>query len=109
MRADTHPVAQRLAETYDVAYEDIMTWFCEGRYGMGEIMHALQNSGDEDGNAPEQVLLRKTELGGWGQVWQELGLIGKPDDKPDKDPKDKPAKPAKAPKVKPTKKPKPEK
>ena len=106
---EPHPVAQRLAETYDVAYEDIMTWFCEWRYGMGEIMHALQTSDDEDGNAPEQVLLRKTELGGWGQVWQELGLIGKPDDKPDKDPKDKPAKPAKAPKVKPTKKPKPEK
>ena len=106
---DPHPVAQRLAETYDVAYEDIMTWFCDGRYGLGEIMHALQTSDDEGGNAPEQVLLRKTELGGWGQVWQELGLIGKPDDKPDKDAKEKPAKPAKAPKVKPTKKPKPEK
>ena len=106
---EPHPVAQRLAETYDVAYEDIMTWFCEGRYGLGEIMHALQTSDDEDGNAPEQVLLRKTELGGWGQVWQELGLIGKPDDKPDKDAKEKPAKPVKAPKVKPTKKPKPEK
>ena len=106
---EPHPVAQRLAGAYNVAYEDIMTWFCEGRYGLGEIMHALQTSDDEDGNAPEQVLLRKTELGGWGQVWQELGLIGKPDDKPDKDAKDKPAKPIKAPKVKPTKKPKPEK
>ncbi|MGD8905237.1 MAG: DUF5667 domain-containing protein [Anaerolineae bacterium] len=106
---EPHPVAQRLAETYGVAYEDIMTWFCEGRYGLGEIMHALQTSDDEDGNAPDQVLLRKTELGGWGQVWQELGLIGKPDDKPDKDAKEKPAKPMKAPKVKPTKKPKPEK
>jgi hypothetical protein len=106
---EPHPVAQRLADTYDVAYEDIMTWFCEGRYGLGEIMHALQTSDDEDGNAPEQVLLRKTELGGWGQVWQELGLIGKSDDKPDKDAKEKPAKPTKAPKVKPAKKPKPEK
>jgi hypothetical protein len=106
---EPHPVAQRLADTYDVAYEDIMTWFCEGRYGLGEIMHALQTSDDEGGNAPEQVLLRKTELGGWGQVWQELGLIGKPDDKPDKDAKDKPANPTKAPKVKPDKKEKPDK
>jgi hypothetical protein len=48
-------------------------------------------------------------LGGWGQVWQEQGLIGKPDEKPDKDAKEKPAKPVKAPQVKPTKKPKPEK
>ncbi len=106
---EPHPVAQRLAETYGVPYEDIMTWFCEGRYGLGEIMHALQTSDDEDGTIPEQILLRKTELGGWGQVWQELGLIGKPDDKPEKDTKDKPAKPTKVPKVKPDKKAKPDK
>ena len=103
---EPHPVAQRLSETYDVAYEDIMGWFCEGRYGLGEIMHALQTAGPEGGTTPEQLLNRKTELGGWGQVWQDLGLIGKPDDKLEKD---KPAKPEKAPKVKPTKKPKPTK
>ena len=86
-----------------------MTWFCEGRYGLGEIMHALQTADPDEGTTPEQLLGRKTELGGWGQVWQEMGLIGKPEDKPDKEPKDKPAKPEKAPKVKPTKKAKPEK
>jgi hypothetical protein len=106
---DPHPVAQRLAETYDVAYEDIMTWFCEGRYGLGEIMHALQTGSDEEGNTPEELLQMKTDMGGWGQVWQELGLIGKPDDKPDKEPKIKPEKPEKPVKVKPEKKEKPEK
>ena len=102
----THPVAQKLAETYDVPYEDIMDWFCEGRYGLGEIMHALQTADPDGDTTPYYLLTRKTDLGGWGQVWQELGLIGKPDDKPEKEPKDKPEK---APKVKPTKKPKPEK
>ena len=99
---ETHPVAQRLAEIYEVDYGQIMTWFCEERYGFGEIMHALQ-TGDpkEKGRTPEDLLHRKTALGGWGQVWQELGLIGKPEDKPEK--------PEKAPKVKPTKKPKPDK
>ena len=106
---EPHPVAQRLSETYGVAYDDIMAWFCEGRYGLGEIMHALQTADPEEGTTPEQLLDRKTELGGWGQVWQDLGLIGKPDDKPEKEPKDKTEKPDKAPKVKPTKKPKPEK
>ena len=109
---EPHPVAQRLADTYGVAYEDIMTWFCEGRYGLGEIMHALQTSDPEEGTTPEQILLLKTELGGWGQVWQELGLIGRPDDKPEKEPKDKPEKPEKPekpPKVKPEKKVKPDK
>jgi hypothetical protein len=50
----------------------------------------------------------KTDMGGWGQVWQELGLIGKPDDKPDKELKDKAVKPTKTPKIKPEKKEKPE-
>ncbi len=99
-----HPTAQRLADTYGVDYEQIMTWFCEEHYGFGEIMHALQTSDPEEGKTPEELLHRKTELGGWGQVWQELGLIGK-----DKDPKEKPEKPEKAPKVKPAKKPKPTK
>jgi hypothetical protein len=101
----THPVIQRLSVTYDVAYGDILGWFCQGRYGLGEIMHALQTSDPDEGTSPEQLLGRKTELGGWGQVWQELGLIGKPDDKPEKDKPGKPEKPAK--KAKPDKKAKP--
>ena len=106
---EPHPVAQRLAATYDATYEDIMLWFCVEGYGFGEIMHALQTNGGEDDNTPEQILLLKAELGGWGKVWQELGLIGRPDDKPEKEPKDKPGKPEKAPKVKPEKKVKPDK
>jgi len=102
---DPHPVAQRMADTYGVSYKEIMTWFCEGRYGLGEIMHALQTGSDEDGNTPEQLLQLKTDMGGWGQVWQEQGLIGKPD----KELKDKVVKPTKTPKVKPEKKEKPEK
>jgi hypothetical protein len=101
----THPVIKRLADTHGVAYGDILGWFCQEHYGLGEIMHALQTS-DGGADAAYALLGKKTELGGWGQVWQELGLIGKPDDKPDKD---KPEKPEKAPKVKPTKKPKPAK
>jgi hypothetical protein len=104
---EPHPVAQRLAETYGVPYEQIMGWFCEGRYGLGEIMHALQTGDGEDGNTPEQLLHRKTELGGWGQVWQEMGLIGRPDGDEDSV-KDKTiGKPEKLPKVKPEKKDKP--
>ena len=105
----THPTAQRLVDTYGVDYEQIMTWFCEEHYGFGEIMHALQTTDGTPANAPEELLHRKTDMGGWGQVWQDMGLIGKPDDKPEKEPKDKPGKPEKAPKVKPTKKPKPDK
>jgi hypothetical protein len=76
-QADPHPVAERLAESYEVPYEDIMTWFCDGNYGMGEIMLALKTGEKMDVPAAD-LLERKTELGGWGKVWQELGLIGRP-------------------------------
>ena len=77
-----HPVANRLAAQYEVAYEEIMGWFCEGHYGLGEIKLALA-TGRQTDLAPEEVLAMKTELGGWGQVWLELGLKGKKDKDPE--------------------------
>lgn len=79
--ADPHPVGEDLAESYDVSYEDIMDWFCVGGYGFGDIRLALEAS-EEAGVPAGELLARKTELGGWGQVWQELGLSGKPEDEP---------------------------
>jgi hypothetical protein len=88
--ADPHPVVQSLADLYDdVSYEMIMGWFCQG-YGLGEIMHALKTSEETDNLSPEDLLWLKTDLGGWGKVWQELGLIGRPEEKPGGPPDDKP-------------------
>jgi hypothetical protein len=78
--ADQHPHAQDLADSYEgVDYAQIMEWFCDRNFGFGEIMHALDTS-EITGVAPEELLDMKKELGGWGKVWQELGLIGKPPD-----------------------------
>ena len=74
---ELHPRGNALGESYEVPYEDVMTWFCDG-YGFGEIMHALETSRAAGISASAQELLAmKTEMGGWGKVWQELGLIGK--------------------------------
>ncbi len=73
---DPHPVAAKLAEEYGVSLEEIMEWFCEGNFGFGEIKLALA-AGEKAGMAPEELLNMKDELGGWGLVWQELGLKGK--------------------------------
>jgi hypothetical protein len=73
--ADPHPFAERLVEDYGVSYEQIMDWFCEGGYGFGEIKLALETS-LRTGMTAEELLALKTELGGWGEVWLELGLIG---------------------------------
>jgi hypothetical protein len=83
-----HPALGRLAEQYEVAYPEVLRWFCEGRFGVGEIMHALQASQALDGAySPEEILALKVQLGGWGKVWQELGLKG-----PDKQTGDRPGK-----------------
>jgi hypothetical protein len=84
-----HPVAASLAASYGVSYEQIMGWFCDGKYGLGEIMHALE-TGEETGVPAEDLLGLKTELGGWGQVWQGLGLIGRSKAKPAGPPEEKP-------------------
>ncbi|MEW6649786.1 MAG: DUF5667 domain-containing protein [Chloroflexota bacterium] len=72
---EQHPAGMKLAAEYGVTYEEVIGWFCQG-YGMGEIMLALQTS-QKTGLPAADLLAMKTELGGWGQVWQQLGLIGK--------------------------------
>jgi hypothetical protein len=72
-----HPVAASLAEQYGLAYEEILTWFCEDGYGMGEIKLALE-TGEVTGMPAGELLALRTELGGWGPVWQGLGMIGRP-------------------------------
>lgn len=73
---DPHPAAAGLAEMYDADYEDIIGWFCDG-YGIGEIMLALRTSEQTDDADADELLALKTEMGGWGQVWLSLDLIGK--------------------------------
>ncbi len=83
-----HQVAQRLAERSGLYYEQIMSWFCVDGLGFGEIANAIKASEKLEGSSSvAEILAMKEELGGWGKVKQELGLIGKnkntqPDDEP---------------------------
>ena len=75
-----HPVAAGIAELYEIEYDDVMALFCEpveGRedpddsgWGLGQIMLALE-TGDLEG-----TLAKRAEGMGWGEIWQEMGLIG---------------------------------
>jgi hypothetical protein len=80
-----HPVGSGIALRYDVAYEVVMTWFCQDNYGFGQIMLALETSKVLPNSSyqgvlptPQELLEMKTTLGGWGQVWKELEFIGRP-------------------------------
>lgn len=100
-----HPVAEGIAEKYDVSYQEVMGWFCksdsdteedgEGEEGesteeeetgnnaatgFGQIMLALQTAdATEDAEDSADTYLEMRAQGqGWGQIWQELGHKGKP-------------------------------
>jgi hypothetical protein len=88
---DSHPAAYKLAESFGTSHDDVMAMFCSG-YGLGEIMHALKTS-QETGVSPQDLLATKTQMGGWGQVWQAYGLIGRPEHAPVGPPDDRPVGP----------------
>jgi len=73
-----HPVAVKIAGTYGVDYEVLLGYICgESPVPLGQIMLALQTAAltGED----YTVYLDGFEKISWGQIWQELGLKGKPD------------------------------
>lgn len=76
---ETHPVIGGMAERYESSYAEILGYFCgdeQSGYGLGEIMLAFQTASAMGEGSAADLLAQKTELGGWGKVWQALGLIG---------------------------------
>ncbi len=88
---EKHPVAAAIADTYGSDYETVIGMFCAGegeegsaRTGFGNIMLAFHTA-DETGEDVNDILGMKEDGTGWGQIWQEMGLIGKDrEEKPDK-------------------------
>lgn len=75
--SDQHPTLGALASQYDWPYEEVLRWFCEGRFGVGEIKHAFETWVAIDKRlTPNEILALKVQLGGWGKVWHELGVKG---------------------------------
>ena len=72
-----HPLAAKMAERYGVTQDWIMGYFCEG-YGMGQIMLAIKTSQIEGIEAnPETLLTERSNGVGWGNIWKNMGLIGR--------------------------------
>jgi hypothetical protein len=75
-----HPVAERIADTYDSSYEDILGWLCGGEdhhAGLGQVMLALQTASLTGGSFDTYLTDRESGMG-WGKIWQDLELKGKP-------------------------------
>lgn len=85
----THPVALKLEEKFDGLYDSktIMDWFCGTDedlpgFGFGQIMHAIQTeklleTSDTPLSAADLLAMKASGMG-WGQIWQDKGLKGKP-------------------------------
>ena len=71
-----HPVIDAIALEYELSYDDIAIWFCEG-YGLGEIELALRISG-ATGDDLATILAMRDDGTGWGKIMQALDLIGGP-------------------------------
>ena len=74
-----HPVAEKIAGTYGVDYSVIEGYLCaEPSIPLGQIMLALQTADLQEG-VDFIDYLDGFENSSWGQIWQELGVQGKPD------------------------------
>lgn len=96
--ADPQPTGMTLAERYNVSYDEIMGWFCQG-YGFGEIDLAYGMSVEY--NVPVTQIFAMREAGeGWGNIKKYFEDQVTPTPRPTKD-RDEPIKspkPSKTPK-----------
>jgi hypothetical protein len=88
-----HPVVQKIADKYGAEYAEVLAFFCGtdeiGHNGLGGIDLAYKTSQAlDDGTTAADILLMKEEMGGWGKVWQQLGLVGNKSGEPDDDEED---------------------
>ncbi len=69
---EEHPIAQSIADEFDVSYDQVMAWACGGET-FDDILLALQ-TGEIAQRSPSELLALKAQMGGWEQVWESLGL-----------------------------------
>jgi hypothetical protein len=70
---DPHPLGLSIAETYNVSYEQVMTWFCSG-YSFENILIALETGQAMD--IPPDTLLQMLLEKDWEEIWVEIGFTG---------------------------------
>ncbi|NOK63375.1 MAG: putative conserved protein, contains LysM and FecR domains [Chloroflexi bacterium AL-W] len=68
---EIHPEAQRIAEDYDAAPEEVMEWFCTG-IGFGEIKQAYRIHTETD-TSVEDILALFDDGMEWGTIRAQLG------------------------------------
>lgn len=73
-KEEAHPMAVKIAEIYGVSEEWVMEQVCDG-HGFGSVMLALHTEG-VSGEAATLLLASRKGGKGWGQLWNESGIVG---------------------------------
>lgn len=68
-----HPVAADIADTFDVEYELVIGWFCDG-YPFDEILLALQTQKIVDVEV-ESLLEERVAGKSWDDIWRDLEIV----------------------------------
>jgi hypothetical protein len=66
-----HPMAEGMAEQFDVTYDEVMTWYCDG-FAFSDILLALET--EELVEQSTEELLNMLENSTWEEIWGELGV-----------------------------------
>ena len=66
-----HPLAQGMVETFEVSYDEVMTWYCDG-FAFSDILLALETSDLADVSAPDLLALLENQS--WEEIWDDLGV-----------------------------------
>ncbi|MBE2268636.1 MAG: hypothetical protein IAE80_10440 [Anaerolinea sp.] len=67
-----HPAAEVIAERFDVPYDEVIGWHCDG-FGFGEITRAYVLA-ETTGETADSYLERRRGGEGWGQIIRESGV-----------------------------------
>ncbi|NQS91113.1 MAG: hypothetical protein HQ574_01775 [Chloroflexi bacterium] len=66
-----HPVAEGMAETYQITYEEVMTLYCDG-FAFSDILLALETTTLVDQSPEDLLALLETRT--WEEIWADLGV-----------------------------------
>ncbi|MBS3750302.1 MAG: hypothetical protein KGY39_02225 [Anaerolineales bacterium] len=69
--ADPQPIAVSISEKFDVSYEKVIDWYCDG-YIFEDILLALQTSKMSD--VEPDTLLEEIKEKTWEEIWDNLGI-----------------------------------
>jgi hypothetical protein len=68
---DPHPIAVSISEKFDVPYQEVIDWYCDG-YIFEDILLALQTSKMTD--REPGGLLEEAETKSWEEIWEDAGI-----------------------------------